>query len=703
MPISIPPSEEQSVNDELAAFYSDFFQDVLIEAEADGEFAEDAFFDRFSAELVDAGEIETADRTHFTGQRGLRVDGYGGDPLASNGTLSVLIVDFNTTPIIETLTKTELDAIFKRASNFVRKARDAEFRDSLEESNPAFGLADMIAARWDRTARIRLILMSNRQLSARIDGLADAEIDGIQVTQNVWDIERLWRYVTAGSGREELTVDFANDFGGTIPLLPAHFEGAGYESYLAVVPGRQLAAIYDRWGARLLEQNVRVFLQARGNVNKGIRQTLENEPEMFFAYNNGITATAEGIKTTMTPDGLALSEISNFQIVNGGQTTASVHKAMLDKVSLSRVFVQMKLSIVDPVKSETVVPLISQYANSQNRVNAADFFSNHPFHVRLEEFSRRIYAPSIDGALRETKWFYERARGQYQDARGRLSVAAQKKFELEYPKAQVFTKTDLAKFQTVWECRPDLVSRGAQKNFALFAEFIGKKWDKNSDAFNEFYYKETIAKAIVFKRLEKLIPLQPWYEGGYRANIVAYAISKVAFDVKTLAKHVNLMSVWQAQVIAKSMEDALLTAGFEANQVLTNPPPSHHNVTEWAKQQACWERISAVKVAWSNEFLESLIDSKQQTAHIKEASNLQKVDNSINAQTLVVNAGPELWRQVRAWGINRKVLSERDQGILGTCASIPAQIPTDKQCEAALKTLRRLHGDGCRIGLDLFQ
>ena len=85
------------------------------------------------------------------------------------------------------------------------------------------------------------------------------------------------------------------DFGGPLPVLPAQHTDGQHESYLAVLPGEVLADIYDRWGARLLEQNVRVFLQARGKVNRGIRLTLENEPSMFFAYNNGITATAEAV------------------------------------------------------------------------------------------------------------------------------------------------------------------------------------------------------------------------------------------------------------------------------------------------------------------------------------------------------------------------------------------------------------------------
>ena len=190
------------------------------------------------------------------------------------------------------------------------------------------------------------------------------------------------------------------------------------------------ADIYDRWGARLLEQNVRVFLQARGKVNRGIRLTLENEPWMFFAYNNGITATAEAVEISNAGGQMLLRRLTNFQIVNGGQTTASIHLARLRDVDLSRTFAQMKLSVVSPERATALVPKISEYANSQNRVNAADFFANHPFHILMEGFSRRIYAPSPDGRFRQSKWFYERARGQYADARAYLTVSERKKFDL---------------------------------------------------------------------------------------------------------------------------------------------------------------------------------------------------------------------------------------------------------------------------------
>jgi len=677
-------------------FNRDLFQEILAEADADGRFVEDVFFEKFCEYLTDAGELDTADRADYRGRpgSGIRVDGYGGDPIDSSGTLSLIIADFNQSHEVGRLTGTEMNAIFRRLSRFLQKALEPTWRNALEETSRAFGLADLIAQRWNGINRARLILISNRELSERVDGREANEFDGRTITYSVWDIKRLHRFATIGHGKEDIEINLKEDFGVALPVLPAHLSEEDYESYLVVVPGRILAGIYDRWGARLLEQNVRVFLQARGNVNKGIRNTLQNEPGMFFAYNNGITATAEAVFTEEQAGQLILTGLRNFQIVNGGQTTASIHVAFRNKIDLSKVFVQMKLSIVAPERAEEIVPKISEYANSQNRVNAADFFANHPFHIRMEDFSRRIYAPSPDGTFWQTKWFYERARGQYNDARSLLTPAQRKKFDLENPRAQLISKTDIAKFLIVWEPRPDKVSLGAQKNFAYFAHAIGNAWKKREKDFNETFFKDAIAKAIVFKRTERIVSGQPWYEGGYRANIVAYAISKIAHDVAEMKKSVDFSRIWDQQSISEQMEKALAHVAKVVHDVLVEPPSGIRNVTEWAKKQACWERVKALDVEWPSGFVNELITEEEAASRKRWGRKEQKVLNGIEAQTAVVNAGGKFWRKVLDWGKDRKLLSEKDLGILEAAASIPHKLPTEKQAMACIDIFERLRSDG---------
>ncbi len=675
-------------------FAQDFFQEIVGQSDAEGEFAEDVFFERFCEHLTDAGEIETADRAAFVAPgRGIRVDGYGGDPIDSDsGTLSLIVSDFHQARETGRLVETEMNAIFRRLLNFLRKALDPDWRNALEETSPAFGLADLIARRWSAVDKVRFFLISNRELSDRVDRRDAEELDERTVTYSVWDIRRLHRFATMGHGREDINIDLEQDFGGALVVLPA--QQAGHESYLTVVPGPVLANIYDRWGARLLEQNVRVFLQARGKVNKGIRKTLETEPSMFFAYNNGITATAEAIAVDEVEGRRLLRRLKNFQIVNGGQTTASIHVAHRGKVDLSQLFVQMKLSVVGPKQAEVIVPKISEYANSQNRVNAADFFANHPFHIRMEEFSRRIYAPSPDGTFRQSKWFYERARGQYADARALLTTAKRRKFDLENPRSQLLSKTDLAKFLNVWHRYPHRVSLGAQKNFALFAKDIGEAWQKEPDRFNEAWYREAVAKAIVFRACEKIVSGQPWYKGGYRANVVAYAIAKMAHDVGEMKCAVDFQPIWDRQAPNDAMESGLARVAEAVHRVLVNPPSTISNVTEWAKKQACWDRASKLEIEWPKEFLDELISIEEENAAARAARREQKQLGSIEAQISVTEAGPEFWADALAWGRKRRLLTHTETGILTLAAQIPRKVPSPAQSERVVKTLLKLQEEG---------
>lgn len=689
------------MSQELKEFHAEFFQEVLREADAGGRFAEDAFFELFCRQLVDAGELETADRACYVSPpgRGIRIDGYGGDPAYADGVLSLVIADFQQDEEVSTLTRTEMEAIFRRATSFLAKSLDRGFRNALEETSAGFMLADLIARSWSGVSKVRLFLISNRVLSARVDGQAAGQVEGVPVGYSVWDLGRLHRFVVAGRSREDLVVDLA-EHGGPLPILPAHLDGADYQAFLLVMPGTQLASIYDRWGARLLEQNVRVFLQAKGGVNKGIRNTLEQCPEMFFAYNNGVTATAEEVTTAPTRGGMVVTHLRNLQIVNGGQTTASIYAASRTrKAALSKVSVQVKLSVIPPALAEEVVPRISEYANSQNKVNAADFFSNHPFHLRMKELSGRIFAPSRDGTFRESKWFYERARGQYQDARANLTAAERRKFDLEYPKAQVITKTDLAKVLMVWRGLPHIVSRGSQKNFAEFARYIGTAWDQSPDSFNEQFYRHAVAKAVVFARLERVVSGEPWYEGGYRANIVAYAIAKLAHEVDGSGGAVDLDRVWREQDVSEELLEALRTAARCVKDVITAPEGGYANVTEWAKQPFCWTRVQAVPVRWPSGMRRALITKEEKRTGEHAAIREQRVMNGIEAETAVVKAGGAFWGQVREWALEHRVLSTRELEALAVAARMPKIWPTERQCQMVMSAYAKVRAEGCPLVL----
>lgn len=685
-------------------FYEELFQDIKTTADAYGIYLEDAFFDIVTDQLIDAGEFDEAERAFFRpAQGGIRVDGYCGDPLesaiaqeAGQGTLGLIALDFNQDTDLTTLTNTDMEADFRRLEKFLTQSLNARFRNSLEPTDPGFGLADLINTRWEKISRVRLYLLTNKMLSARVEGKKASSIDGREIVYNVWDITRFGNLVSSGRERERLIIDFNELPGGSLRALLASKPNDRNQVYLAAVPGLDLAYIYDRWGTRLLEQNVRVFLQARSNVNKGIKRTLENEPELFFSFNNGITATAEAITTEITDEGLVITGLENLQIVNGGQTTASVYAAFKAKHDLSRVHVQMKLSIVSPEAAKELVPRISEYANSQNKVSAADFFANHPFHVRIEEFSRRILAPAKDDSFDLTKWFYERARGSYRDAQAYLTPAAKRKFAKEYPKAQSFTKTDLAKYLMVWTDKAYMVNRGAQKNFAEFAKDVADAWEKNDEQFSEVYFKYLIAKKIIFDLAGKVVQSRDWYEaGGYRSQHVVLAVGALANAARTLGKSVDFLSIWNRQAVTPAFERALGQAADAAHDVLMQPGEGYRNISEWAKQPKCWNALKQKNVYWDEGWISELISLEEEREIKSEGVKDQKELNGIEAQSIVVEAGAQFWQNVLEWCKKEGEATDKERGILQYAASMPNKLPSDKQSIILVDLMARLRKNGC--------
>ncbi|TGD41608.1 hypothetical protein EEB11_17800 [Pseudotabrizicola sediminis] len=565
----------------------------------------DLAFDRFCGTLESEGEIEAVERVAFVGTssgKTLRIDGTGGDPRDADGVLSVIIFEMFDQDAPPTINAADAKRLFSHVMNFVAASLRRTFRDGLHPEMPAAGTAQMIASAWKSVTKVKLILVTNAIYSARIDAVLAGAIAEIPVTYNIWDLTRFHRIETSGA-REKIVVRFDRDFGGALPALIASGDDTAFPSYLAVIRGRQLAELYERWGARLLESNIRSFIQARRrSVNDGIRTTIRDEPEMFFSYNNGLSATADQVEIDGSDGTIRILAAHNLQIVNGGQTTASLHAALRQSPgNLDRVHVQVKLTVVPPDVSEDVVPNISKFANSQNKIDAADFFSNHPFHLRVEEFSRRLFAPPAQGTNRQTLWFYERAKGQYLVERARAVGADRTKFDRECPKAQLFLKTDLAKVEYSFRMKPDTVSKGAQKNFAAFATDIGETWSDEEAGFDEVWFRRAVARIIVFRALEKAVPRQDWYPGGYRANIITYGIAKLVHDSGRTGRAINLDDVWAAQSVPEALMRDLLSACEAAADVLTSPAAGLKNVTEWAKKPTCWDAVLQCAVSYPDE------------------------------------------------------------------------------------------------------
>lgn len=568
----------------LEAFGRDLRQDVISEASLEGAEATTVAMltQRFIQDLTDAAELDDG-QVAYGRSRGWAVNGYS---VSDDETRLDLFYTIWATEPAATVVRAELETGFRRLSLFLQKARGHLYQE-LEESTAEWDMAMTIHQLTD-LRKVRLYIFTDGRTTPL--SRPASELGGASVTFHVWDLQRLHRAVTSGQQQEPIEIDFIEQFGEAPRCLVAPGDGADYTAHLAIIPGEMLSDIYEEYGNRLLERNVRAFLQTRGKVNKGIQATISNEPERFLAYNNGISATASEIETVELPGGgRGIKRVKDFQVVNGGQTTASIHHAHVKaKLDISNVHVQAKLTRVDPASLAVIVPLISRYANSQNKVNEADFEANDPFHVAVEKQSRSVWAPAPDGTQQQTRWFYERARGQYQDELAKqLTPARKRQFKLVHPTSQKFTKTDLAKFENTWDQFPHVVSLGTEKNFR---QFTVRLQHRGKVVVSSRMFEEMIAKAILFRRAEKAISQLSY--GAYRANIVTYSLAYISHAT---GQQIDLPSIWRRQDITEATWEAIQVVSGPVRDVILDAPGSG-NITEWCKKAACWDTVRVLRV-----------------------------------------------------------------------------------------------------------
>lgn len=684
---------------QLTEYRQDFLEQVKVRASAAANFTHAEFVELCAELLGDADEIADFEACYFRGtgyrNRSLGVDGFAQDDV--DGSLRLVIAEFSGGPEAVTVTQTQAKACFSKVVSFCDDAVTGRLHLDLEESSPAHGLAMSLYQQRKRLGRLRLYLLTDGVLSARVRDWPEGEVGGIPTEFHIWDINRFHQVYESKTGRDELEVDFTQVVPGGLPCLPASVESDTYRAYLCVIPGKVLADIYEQYGSRLLEGNVRSFLGQRGRINKNIRKTVNLEPAMFFAYNNGIASTASAAEVEESASGLRLTKVTDLQIVNGGQTTATLASALAEKdAGLAWTFVQMKLSVIPAETSGKYIPLIARWANSQNKVSDADFFSNHEFHRRIEQHARKLRAPAVGGAQYRTHWWYERARGTYMNEQAGLTSAQRKAFQLENPRKQLITKTDLAKYENAWRLFPHIVSMGAQKNFLAFSNYASEEWEKNADQFNEEYYKRVVVKAMLFRRTEELVSAQPWYQGGYRANIVAYTIAKFSHLImfESIGKVFDFKAAWNSQGLTPAVERQLTLIAEKVFDVIVAPQGGFQNVTEWCKKEICWQRVRDLTIPFIGELGKELVGREDEAAVKKSAAKEQAMMTGIEIQAMVVELGPSYWRAAQDFGRQHQLLSPDDESIVSVAVNMLRKLPSEKQCIrlAAIKT--RLEEEG---------
>ena len=631
--------------------------------------------------------------------KSMKIDAYSVDIVAN--AVNLLIADYNDEEI-QTITNEQKNNLSQYMINFFENVLKGFFKVT-EQSALYTQAAIEILQNINLIDKIHLFIISTNKISDRVKDLTLQPFifqgKVVKVKLDVIDFDRIYKKRAESFEKEDIVIETAKYNVQGIPCIKAQLGTNTYDSYLAVVPGEFLADIYDDYPTRLLESNVRSFLSFRGGINKGIRGTILNSREKFFTYNNGISATAKSIETKFVEgEGLMITKFVDLQIINGGQTTASLASTRIkDNASLKNIFVQMKLTVVKENDPE-FVRYIAKYANSQNKVTNADLNSNHPFYTRIEEFSRKIFAPALNGNPYQELWFFERARGQYEQPMIKMTTKKQREdYQKIRPKDKKFTKTDLAKYVNSANMQPYFVSWGADVNSTKFQEQLEKAWEKDNSIYNEYWYKELIGKAIVFKSLERIISEQKWYieNRAYRPQLVTYTFAKFVYEASKLSLCVDYKSIWDNQAIKPSMEKELAEIAKLAFDNMYGEREIA-NVSSYCKTKQCWERLMATPYNLGRDVRECLMSSEDRAIDMTRAKKEQRNDSNLNYAVEIFKKGPDYWSHLIEKGSEQKVLNFQQIDLLKAAKKSceTGNLVTNKQAAVIFKIVEDLNNFG---------
>jgi hypothetical protein len=701
--------------DELLEYKHELFSQANLGANVNDVFPSEVFFELTTELLAESGILDNVEYCPYRNtSKGMRIDGFSWNPLEK--TICGLIVNFtNDSDVIATLTKTEITDLGKRVSRFFENVVNRKFIDSLEVTDPGRIAAEDILHYLDEAIKFRVVVITDQKLSYRVKKISIEPILERITTIEIWDIERLRDLDRSGSDSEEFTVD-VKALGGNLKVLPANISSGGVSTYLGVMPGTLLSAIYDEFGQRLLESNVRTFLDFRASTNNGMRKSLLVEPENFFAYNNGLTVTASDIETEVIEGSTVITKLKNMQIVNGGQTTASIYFSPRDKgkisgkerdyfykdIDLSKVYVQMKLTVVGHKETADILKAnIANFANSQNSIQQSDLVSNHPFHLKIETRSRNQVMPASENGF-PTKWFYERVRGQYSTQMRAMTSSGRRRFEAEYPKCQVFSKTDMAKYENIWRMKPHIVKKGAQANLKALGEIIIKEFEKDEDNFGAAFYKDLIAKMILFKQVDTGVLSSEWYklERGLKVETVVYTISLLRYKLLEVGSDINLDKIYLNQSVSASFLRFLVSLAEKVRWHISDQEfrGGVTNPSEFCKSEKGWKKIQEILVDISEVESSDVLSNTQKIDSTNEKKELNRTSKSVSDYEYVMSISVKEWTEINRFLIELYSFEHKSVGITRAYIALftVGKLPSDKQ----LKLAREIREDAYLKGFE---
>lgn len=691
---------------DIEEYRLDFLNTLRSDADLNGNDVDDQFLQFSLGLLEDMGWLMNPYpfpcNMHGSKNHSLAFDAYAYDDADSS--IVLLISEFHNTRDKVTLTRTRIDELYNKMRYFIEEAYDGDIKKFCDDSDPIIGLAKEFKKKIGvgkintEVLKFKFYIVTNAILSGQVKNIKEEELYDRPVELVLWDLERFYN-AQLSSANEVINITCEKYGFEGVQCLKANLPIENhYDSYMAIVPGKFLADLYLDYGSRLLEGNVRSFLSINKKVNKKIRETIIGaHPENFFTYNNGIAVVARSI--VLSPDKKRIIAFNDFQIINGGQTTASLASAVIRKEvsleNLSKIFVPMKLTVMNITEDMTqeeedeynkVTQAISKSANSQTAVADADFFSNDPFHVIMERLSITHKAPPVNGEPYQKIWYYERSKGKWAQEMMKMKDSEREKYKARSPKDHVITKEKLAKCLNCVYIKPHIVCAGNAYNIKDFATTITEMYEKSKESINEVFFEQSVAAVILFDTVDKMVNKAGWYtKGGNKAQIVPYTISKIKASLPH-GKDIDWKLIWKKQMLYPELVHQIEIVAPLANEFFNNENGGVI-VREFAKKIQTWVKFKEnYPCHLTKEFLDTLVGEDELKEEHIAATKQHKFNSEIELEVEVYKRGYDYWLQFYNDLEAERLLSGADRDFIKGIASYikRGSLPSKLQ-------VRRLH------------
>lgn len=531
------------------------------------------------------------------------------------------------------INKRQLDAVVKKGSKAIEMVLEKSL-DKLDKASYTYDYLDSAYSKL-KTHEFILNVYTNLVVPEDIRPVDLIDFNGSTYAVKVVDFSALQ---VKSDGDEDLyKINLKERFGFDFNAVKISSTDE-FDIYMASVSGTMLAELYKVDSVRLLESNVRSYLKKTSRVNKGIYATVKDSPNEFAAYNNGLATVATAADIVKVTDSFyKIKTLTNWQIVNGGQTTATLYECSKDKLELEEIIVPCKLTVLknadDP---QTLISNISTYSNTQTAIKKSDPPSNLKYYIDIKRLSDSTWASA---AGKNYLCFFERTNGEYNTARRRNNYSAS--FKNKYPQKLKFTKLDLAKAIVCWELRPEIANLGSEKNFEYFNNIV-KDQLKEVD---ETYYKNAYSLVLLYRAIDKIIKQKKITT--YKSTIVTYTIamlsklSNKSFDLETIWNNQDLSKTQKADVedLVDLVHSKLMNAKFGTD------------IRMWARTTNCWKEIQTIEYELSYSSLAN------EVLFFAENEPKQWIEDNNNLKNSA------LWDALISWDETNDVLKAKEKNM----------------------------------------